>query len=360
MNNLKGHIVTPKGILDGEIFFDQKIRKIEARKVRTKNIIVPGFVDLHLHGGGGCDLMEGGNAARTISKIHAQYGTTSYLATVPTASEVDLEQALIGLKRSTEQRKSNEAYVLGVHLEGPYINVEKVGAQSKLTREFNLSEIKKLNDIFQLKIITLAPELLSDLALIKVLEKMGIAVQLGHTNANYDQAHQALQAGAKSFTHLYNAMSSLHHRSPGAVGAALAHAQFAELILDFVHVHPGACLSALRAIPKLYFVTDATAASGMEDGDYKLGTQTVSKCQGGVRLADGTLAGSCLTMHQVFKNAIALGLTIEEVSRRCSFFPAQLIRVKDRGRLALQSYADIVVMDEAFNITDVYLEGKKL
>ncbi|HAZ11602.1 MAG: N-acetylglucosamine-6-phosphate deacetylase [Bdellovibrionales bacterium GWA2_49_15] len=360
MKCLKGHIVTPKGTVEGEIYFEQKITKIEKRKVRTKNMILPGFIDLHLHGGGGRDLMEAGDAAGTISRIHAKNGTTSYLPTVSTASEDDLLQAIMGIRQSGEQRKAGEACILGVHLEGPYINDEKLGAQPKETREFNLSEIQKLNDVYPLKIITLAPELLSDLEMITQLGEAGIVVQLGHTNASYEQAREALHAGAKSFTHLYNAMSGLHHRNPGAVGAALANAQFAELILDFVHVHPGACLTALRAVPKLYFVTDATAASGMADGAYKLGTQIVHKCQGGVRLSDGTLAGSCLTMQQVFKNALGLGLAVEEVSRRCSLYPAELIGVKDRGRLALRSYADIVVMDEECNITDVYLEGKKI
>ena len=358
MRSLKGKIVTPRGIIEGEIFFDQKIRKIEKRKVRTSKLILPGFIDLHIHGGGGRDLMEGGDAARTISKIHAQNGTTSYLATVATGAEVALEQALIGIKQSIDHRDYGEAFILGIHLEGPYINNEKLGAQPRRTREFNLSEIEKLHGIVPISIITLAPELLSDLEIIKLLVEMGISVQLGHTNASYEQADQALQAGAKSFTHLYNAMSGLHHRSPGAVGAALAQAEFAELILDFVHVHPGACRSALRAIPKLYFVTDATAATGMPDGDYKLGVQVVHKCQNGVRLADGTLAGSCLTMQQVFKNALSLGLGIEEVSRRCSLYPAELIGVKNRGKLAVRSYADIVVMNEEYNVADVYLEGE--
>ncbi len=354
MTSLKGKIVTAKGIVEGEIFFDQKIKRIEKRKVRTKNLILPGFIDLHLHGGGGRDLMEGGDAACAISTLHARFGTTSCLAAVTTASEIELVKALIGI------HKCDRPSILGVHLEGPYINDEKLGAQPKGARKFDLEEIKRLHAIAPLRIITLAPECLDDLNFISVLTNMGMVVQIGHSNASYEQGAQALQAGAKSVTHLYNAMSGLNHRAPGVVGAALANAEFAEIIIDLVHVHPGAIKSALRAIPKLYFVTDATAASGMPDGSYKLGTQTVHKCENGVRLQDGTLAGSCLTMQQVFKNALSLGLAVEEVSRRCSLYPAELIGAKDRGRLAVKMLADLVVMDEDYNITDVYLEGKKI
>ena len=146
--------------------------------------------------------------------------------------------------------------------------------------------------------------------LIRTLSERGVRMQIGHTLGSYEEGVAALAAGATSFTHLYNAMSPLHHREPGIVGAALAHAKYAELIPDLLHVHPGAMRVALRSIPCLYCVTDSTAAAGMPDGEYKLGSHTVTKCLGGVRLADGTLAGSTLTMDQALRNLVKIGLPI--------------------------------------------------
>jgi N-acetylglucosamine-6-phosphate deacetylase len=149
-----------------------------------------------------------------------------------------------------------------------------------------------------------APEIDGHLALVKQMADAGIRVQIGHTNGTYEDGVAALAQGAAGFTHLFNAMPGLHHREPGMAGAALAHAQYAEIIPDLLHVHPGAIKVALRSIPKLFCVTDSTAAAGMPDGEYMLGRQTVHKCMGGVRLADGTLAGSTLTMDQALRNLV--------------------------------------------------------
>jgi N-acetylglucosamine-6-phosphate deacetylase len=190
--------------------------------------------------------------------------------------------------------------------------------------------------------------------------KNKMVVQIGHTNGTYEQGLMALNKGAKSFTHLYNAMSGFHHREPGMVGAALAHANFAELIPDLLHVHPGAIKAALRAIPNLYFVTDATSATGMPDGEFKLGQQIVHKCLGGVRLADGTLAGSALTMDQALRNLVSINISIEEASKRLSTVPADLIGIQDRGTLKINNFADIVVLKSDLSILQVYVEGEKV
>jgi N-acetylglucosamine-6-phosphate deacetylase len=186
-------------------------------------------------------------------------------------------------------------------------------------------------------------------------------VQIGHTGASYEEAAQALAQGASSFTHLFNAMSGLHHRAPGAVGAALALAQHAEVIPDLLHVHPGALRAALRAIPGLYCVTDATAASGRPDGAYSLGQQTVHKGLGGVRLADGTLAGSALTMDQALRNLVAIGLPLTEASARVSFHAAEYLGLPDRGRLVAGAWADVVVMDAGtLTLRAVHVEGEAI
>jgi N-acetylglucosamine-6-phosphate deacetylase len=186
-------------------------------------------------------------------------------------------------------------------------------------------------------------------------------VQLGHSAASYEQALAALQQGAQGFTHLFNAMSPLHHRAPGMAGAALAHARHAEIIPDLLHVHPGAIRAALRAIPGLFCVTDATAATGMPDGAYRLGRQTVHKCLGGVRLADGTLAGSTLTLDQALRNLVAVGLPLADAAARCSTVAADYLGLADRGRLAPGAWADLVVLDAAtLQLRRVVCEGEVL
>ena len=189
---------------------------------------------------------------------------------------------------------------------------------------------------------------------------MGIRVQIGHSKGSYDDAVSALNHGASGFTHLFNAMSGLHHRQPGIVGAALAHAEFVELIPDLIHVHPGAIRAALRAIPKLYCVTDSTSATGMPDGEYRLGSQTVHKCLGGVRLADGTLAGSTLTMIDALKNLQHIGLTVQEASYRLSGVPAQYLGLNQIGVIKVGAVADILQIDRNLVLQHVYVRGQKI
>jgi N-acetylglucosamine-6-phosphate deacetylase len=250
--------------------------------------------------------------------------------------------------------------VVGVHLEGPYINPAKLGAQPKHARVASLEEIERCCALAPVRVVTLAPEIAGHHEAIRALKARGVRVQLGHTAGSYEEAVEALQQGATGFTHLFNAMTGLHHREPGMVGAALAHAEYAEMIPDLLHVHAGALRAAMRAIPRMYCVTDATSATGMPDGEYRLGSMTVSKCLGGVRLADGTLAGSALTMDQALRNLVSIGLTLEDASHRVSRYPADYVGMSDRGRLAPGAWADIVVLDRELQVTAVYGEGETL
>ena len=223
-----------------------------------------------------------------------------------------------------------------------------------------MSVVQRLNAIAPIKLVTLAPEIEGNLDMVQQLARLGIKVQLGHTTGTYEQAVAALEQGATGFTHLFNAMSRLDHRAPGMVGAALAHARHAEIIPDLLHVHPGAIRGALRAIPGLYCVTDSTAATGMPDGEYMLGRQQVFKCMGGVRTADGTLAGSTLTMDQALRNLISIGLDLAEASQRVSTFAADFLGLDDRGRIKELAFADLVVLDRDLNVVDVYAEGHRI
>ena len=365
---LTGRILTAQGWVDGQVSFSQgRIDAIDGVPLApgvdpgsASTLIVPGFIDLHVHGGGGADCMEGAAALRTMARLHAQYGTTSLLATTMTAPRAALSTVLAALGGVCDETIDEGARVLGIHLEGPYINREKLGAQPDAAVAPALEEVLHYLSLAPIRVVTLAPEIQGRLDIIAELAGRGIRVQLGHTTASYEEAVSALHHGAAGFTHLYNAMSPLLHRAPGTVGAALAHARFSELIPDLLHVHPGAMRAALRAIPCLYGVTDGTAACGMPDGDYKLGSQAVNKCLGAVRLADGTLAGSTLTMDQAFRNLVSIGLTLDDASNRLSRFPADYLGLAERGRIAVGAYADVNVFDAQLTLQQTYVEGRAL
>jgi N-acetylglucosamine-6-phosphate deacetylase len=361
---LTGHVLSDSGWVRGTLEFAERIVRIDGPSAAptqgTETYILPGFVDLHVHGGAGADIMDGGDAALVIARAHARHGTTSLLATTVTASFDDTKRALVALGPACAARHPDAARVAGVHLEGPYISPRKLGAQPDFARPAKVDEIDELCALAPVRIATLAPEIAGHGDVIRALVARGVRVQLGHTTASYEEGVAALAQGASSFTHLYNAMTGLHHRDPGIVGAALAHAEYAEIIPDLLHVHPGAIRAALRAIPRLYGVTDATSATGMPDGDYRLGSLTVHKCPNGVRLADGTLAGSALTMDQALRNLVSLGLALEDASRRLSQYPAEYAGLTDRGRLAVGAWADVVVLDKDLRVTAVFGEGVPL
>ena len=363
-NTIKGNILTPHGWVRGTISFEDHILGIAGEAAdpadNTDSYILPGFIDLHVHGGGGKDMMEGGNAPDVIAGIHARHGTTSLMATTMTAPADEIETAVKVIGAASAQRAPGAARILGVHLEGPYINSGKLGAQPNYARAATSAEVMRLASFAPLRLITLAPEISGHLELVKELTDAGIRVQIGHTLGSYEDGVKALDHGATGFTHLFNAMSGLHHRDPGMVGAALAHARYAELIPDLMHVHPGAIKVALRSIPCLYCVTDSTAATGMPDGDYMLGRHRVRKCMGGVRLADGTLAGSTLTMDQALRNMVDLGLGIAEASQRTATYAADFIGMTDRGRLVPGSWADVVVLNRSLQLQRVIVEGEEI
>jgi len=367
---LKGHVLTPRGFVRGELSVGDDGRvagitgdAVDEREARESALplIVPGFIDLHVHGGGGRDIMEGGDSAERVAELHAQHGTTSLLATTMTAPMSDLERAFRALKPICAGRGARSARVMGVHLEGPYINSGKLGAQPNYARPVQADELRRLNDMAPIRLITLAPETAGNMDAIEALVAAGYRVQLGHTLGSYEDGVEAMKRGATGFTHLFNAMSGLHHREPGMVGAALAHAHYSEIIPDLLHAHPGAIRVALRSIPHLYCVTDSTAAAGMPDGDYKLGRHKVTKCLGGVRLPDGTLAGSTLTMDQALRNLVEeLGLGLVDASRRVSTNAADYLGAADRGRLSAGAWADAVVLDRDLKVMDVYVEGASI
>ena len=357
---LVGRLVTSAGIRPVRVEFAERILAVEASSGGSEGpYLVPGFLDLHVHGGGGAEVMQGEAGIRQTARFHAQNGTTAFLATTVTAPWDQLLKVLADAQKVMASPAPGEAQVLGVHLEGPFINPAKLGAQPDYPI---LPQAELAQAIIQsavVKVVTLAPELPGAQKFIAALSQAGIRVQIGHTGASYAESLIGLEAGALGFTHLFNAMPSLHHRSPGAAGAALERGHWAEIIPDGLHVHPAMIRLAQAKIPGLYVVTDAVAASGMPDGPYPLGSHTVLKQGEGVYL-DSTLAGSVLTMAQALRNLVEFGFTLPEAVAMLAERPARYLNLSDRGLIWPGAWADLLVLDRELRIEASYVRGQRL
>ncbi|SPJ24527.1 N-acetylglucosamine-6-phosphate deacetylase [Palleronia abyssalis] len=358
---IDGTILTPQGWIDGRLTYDTRIAAVRGDPVPepAPPYVLPGFVDLHVHGGGGADMMEGTEAIRTAARLHARHGTTAFCPTSVTAPTGDLDAFLDAVRDVMEDPPEDGARPLGAHLEGPFVNPGKLGAQPPFARPADAGQLKAWAARARIRIMTLAPEMDPDDALLDALQAAGIRVQLGHSLCDYARAKAALALGA-GITHLYNAMSVMAHRDNGLCGAAFAHADFAEIIPDLIHVEAGAILAARRAIPHLYGVTDATGGAGMPDGTYRLGSYEVEKFEGAMRLPDGTLAGSALTMNTALRNLVSIGLPLDEASRRLSTYPADWLGLPDLGRLTPGAGADLLVLDADLSLTRVVVGGRDI
>lgn len=361
MSELRGILVTPEGTQPGLLRFEERIEAFQALPEAPQRYLLPGCIDLHVHGGGGADSMDGEAAVRQLARFHARNGTTALLATTVTAPLADLEAALAGIRAVVERPEPGEARVLGVHLEGPFINPHKLGAQPPYAIPPDLKLMRYWMSLAPIKVVTLAPELPGALELIRFLSEQGVRVQIGHTLARYDQALQALEAGVASFTHCFNAMTPLHHREPGVAGLALERARWAEFITDGLHVHPATVRAAWKAIPEPYVVTDAVAAAGMPEGPYHMGRHRVIKRGNGVYLEDGkTLAGSVLTTQRAIRNLVDWGYSLCEAVRATSAIPAAYLDLAERGHLRVGAYADILVLNANLEVEEVYVQGQRI
>ena len=331
----------------------------------TNDLIAPGFIDIHVHGGDGADFMDGADeAAGRVIAFHARHGTTAMAATTLSGSRADLRDAVLSIARASKM-KSRGSEICGLHLEGPYINAQRAGAQNVGSiRPADIQEIDSLLlEASHLKwLITVAPEIEGVRALIEHF-RTRVLFSIGHTAADYGEAVMALEWGAAHFTHLFNAMTGMHHREPGVVGAALVSVEAtAELIADGIHVHPAVLRIATRAMAnRVALITDAVRASGMPPGRYKLYEhEFVVSDDGAARLADGTLAGSTLTMNRAVQNMVELaGVPIEMVLPLATEVPARILGVSERKGRLIQGYdADLVVLTPKFDVARVLVRGQ--
>lgn len=375
-----GTIITPFEIIeDGAVLIEgQKIKKVG--KVEEVNVspslktidaegkyIVPGFIDLHTHGGGGYDILINANydAINKLSGFYAIHGVTSFLATTATAPNDVLKNAMKALREAIE-RGTDGAQILGIHLEGPWISKRKPGAQPvQWIRPPSFEEFMKLYEESgkNIKLVTIAPEEEGGLEFAKKLRELGVVVAIGHSAASYEEIVEAVRYGVSHAAHMFNAMKELHHRKPGTVGAILSIDDIsAEIIADCVHVHPAVIKVLVKAkgVDKVCLITDSTPYAGMPDGEYTFaGMIKVIVKNGACRLPTGQLAGSVLTMDRAVKNMVEkIGVSLKEAIRMATYNPAKVIDVDDvRGSLEPGKDADIVILNKKLEVEMAIISG---
>ena len=357
MNKISGKIINYDGSYTGTIEFSDKIESINKDKNSDfENIIIPGFIDLHCHGGNGFDTMAGISSIKEISKYHVRHGTTTLLPTTLTASFDNTINAVDGIDDFIDQN-IDKTNILGVHLEGPFINPKKLGAQPPFTQLPNIDFIKNIQKKANIKVITLAPELEGAEAFMDYLIENNIRVQIGHSLADYNCCLKIMNKNNVGFTHLYNAMSGDDHRNPGVVTAALRHAEYAEIICDLHHVNKENIHLAEKCIPRLYAITDAISATGMPDGDYDFSRTKISKKNERATIHSNVLAGSVINMHDTFKNLVKINFSMEKAVAMTSFNAAQYLCENDKGKIERGFSSNLIVLDKLLNIKEVYLYG---
>ncbi len=321
--------------------------------------LLPGFVDVHIHAFKGMDMMQGEEAVRHMSRELKKLGVAAFLPTTMSLDPQSTQRALAGVGAVMERPEANGARVLGAHMEAPFLSPEKAGAQRAeffaLPTEENWRRYTG-RYASVVKLVTLAPELPGAMEMISFLVRQGIAVSAGHSVAAAEQLHQAADAGLTRATHLFNAQAPLNHRSPGVAGAALADDRiFCEMIADGLHLHPDILRMVWRCKgkEKAVVITDAMEAAGMPDGEYQLGGQPVNVKDGAARLAEGTLAGSTLTLASAVTNLVNYGIPPEDAACMTSKAPAMSIGFGEYGEIRRGAPAVFARFDANWNFVGV-------
>lgn len=379
---LSGPTLTPNGqIVNSSLSLsDGKISRISpqmdmAADFTTEGIIVPGFIEMQINGGFGFDFTQDASTVADVAKRLPETGTTAFLPTLITSEFSTYPQRLEDIRRSLHpelsradfiqaeiEGKPNRARVLGVHLEGPFIDSLRRGAHlAQFLRKIDLEQIAAWADPDLVRLVTLAAELPGGLEAVKLLRERGILVSIGHTDATYDQAQQAFAAGIGWATHLFNGMRPIHHREPGIIGALLASSIPCGIIADGIHVHPSLVGLAyqLKGSANLVLVSDAMAALGMAPGTYQLGEGVVTVSEKDARMEGGVLAGSLLRMDHAIRNLMNFsGCSLADAVQCATLTPARLLGIDDHfGKIEPGYNADLVVLDSAYQVSHTFIAG---
>ena len=361
----KGYVIIKNGKIAG-LGNGNYEGELETYDMKGRHIL-PGFIDMHIHGGYGEDAMDGSfDGLKHLSESLLSEGTTSYVPTTMTQSEQNIKAALKNIADyQSQQDRYQAAEVVGVHLEGPFISEHKVGAQNpKYVQRPTVEKLQQFQESAnnQIKVITFAPEVKGALALLQSF-KDKIRFSIGHSVATFEETNKAAQNGARHVTHLYNAATPFEHRKPGVFGAAWTNDDLhTEIIVDGVHSHPAAVKIAYKqkGNSRFFLITDAMRAKGMPEGEYDLGGQNVIVKGTEARLESGALAGSILKMNDGLNNLINYtGDSLENLWRVTSLNQAKALKIDDRkGSLKVGNDADIVVLDNDINVQLTIKPGK--
>lgn len=344
------------------------VEGFEVIEVPSHFNVVPGFIDVHIHGVNGADTMDATKEALdTMVTALPKEGTTGFLATTITQEAKQIELAIKNAGEYIEnQSLQGKAEILGIHLEGPFVNSKKAGAQPiQYIIDPDLELFKRWQALAKgtIKLVTLAPEQPGGLEMVRYLRENGVIPSIGHTDATFEQVNEAIEAGANHVTHLYNQMRGLHHREPGVVGAAFLRDELkAEMIVDGVHIHPEMVNLAYKQKKSegIILITDSMRAKCLKNGKYDLGGQEVTVRNGKAVLEDGTLAGSILKLGNAVKNILSFtSCTLKEAIEMASVNPAKQLKLYDRkGSISIGKDADIVILDDQMDVFMTFCRGE--
>jgi N-acetylglucosamine-6-phosphate deacetylase len=329
------------------------------------HLLVPGMIDVHIHGANGFDMMDGTEKSiQEVSSACASSGCTSFLATSVSSTLEDLLEMIRSVKRVIGHEVG--AKIAGIHLEGPYLNPKRKGMQNeKYLRHPNLEE---MNLIFEeagslIKMVTIAPELPGGMELISFLKEKGVVIAIAHSDATYEEAKQAFASGASHVTHCFNGMRPIHHRDPGVIVAAFEEKHVSlQAIVDNVHLHPAIIrlMHTLKGPEGMVLITDALQAMGLGDGDYMFGGHHVTVSEGVARLKDGTLASSTVTMNEALRYTVETGIPLLDAVKMASTTPANILGLQQKGTITSGFDADLVLLDDEFKVCWTIVDGKIL
>ena len=372
MRTLSGEIAQPDGTLTrGQITFSDRIVEVHTAPTSSDDYILPGFVDLQVNGSHGIDVMTAStDALIAIGQKLAREGTTAWLPTAVTSPVERIERAHGAIADAAatlagDEAPTDAAAILGMHMEGPFISPRRLGAHPPLNLEPCGESFERLAALPSLKLITMAPELPGALDAIRKLVARKVAVSMGHTDATLEEARAGIAVGASMFTHVFNAMRPLNHRDPGVIAAALGpSAARSAFIPDGVHVDPEMLRLAWRSrgTPGLVLTTDKVSLAGTSgDATLEVGRARAGIDRGAARLADGTLAGSIISMLDGVRLMVnEVGVPLAEAAVMAATNPAAVLGVRDRGQLVHRTWADMIVVNRKLELRAVFVAGREL